>query len=160
MTLESSPRQRKTRQGDAVVTALSGSTNFRSAQDVYAQLRSEGSKVGLSTVYRHLQTLSDAGAVDVILTADGETNYRLCSDSVDGSHHHHLVCRSCGHTVEVEGKPSSGGRRTPPAKTGSPRSRTPSRSSVCVSVVPPRQMLLRQCGASSAVQAMVLRRCR
>ena len=32
-------------------------------------------------------------------TEDGEAIYRRCSDT----HHHHLVCRSCGATVEVEG---------------------------------------------------------
>ena len=39
---------------------------FRSAQDIYADLRSAGEAVGLSTVYRHLQSLADAGGVDVI----------------------------------------------------------------------------------------------
>ena len=43
--------------------------------------------------------LADEGAVDVLRTADGESAYRRCTDS----HHHHLVCRSCGRTVEVEG---------------------------------------------------------
>jgi Fur family ferric uptake transcriptional regulator len=40
----------------------------------------------------------------VIHTADGETTYRLCGASAERKHHHHLVCRSCGHTVEIEGR--------------------------------------------------------
>jgi Fur family ferric uptake transcriptional regulator len=43
--------------------------------------------------------LSEAGEVDVLRTADGEAAYRRCSRG----HHHHLVCRRCGRTVEVEG---------------------------------------------------------
>jgi Fur family ferric uptake transcriptional regulator len=96
-------RQRKTKQGDAVIAALGHLTGFRSAQDVYAILRQQGDSVGLSTVYRHLQALATDGSVDVIVTPEGESNYRLCSDSRQG-HHHHLVCRRCGHTEEVEGQ--------------------------------------------------------
>src|SRR5581483_10165218 len=76
---------------------------FRSAQDVYAVLRARGAAVGLSTVYRHLQALVDDGAVDVIHNADGEATYRYCGAPGSG-HHHHLVCRSCGRTEEVEGR--------------------------------------------------------
>jgi Fur family ferric uptake transcriptional regulator len=55
--------------------------------------------VGLSTVYRTLQQLADSAEVDVLRSDDGEARYRRCS----AGHHHHLVCRSCGRTVEVAG---------------------------------------------------------
>jgi Fur family ferric uptake transcriptional regulator len=96
-------RQRSTRQGSAVRAALQAAGGFRSAQDVYAVLRGDGAAVGLSTVYRHLQTLVDDGVVDVIHTADGEATYRYCGEPGAG-HHHHLVCRTCGRTEEVEGR--------------------------------------------------------
>jgi Fur family ferric uptake transcriptional regulator len=96
-------RQRSTRQGAAVRDALRVAGGFRSAQDVYAVLRAKDSAVGLSTVYRHLQALVDDGVVDVIHTPDGEATYRYCGDPGTG-HHHHLVCRSCGRTEEVEGR--------------------------------------------------------
>ncbi|GAB3459713.1 transcriptional repressor [Streptomonospora sediminis] len=85
---------------ETVRQALNESTGFRSAQDLYADLRSEGSKIGLTTVYRALQALSDSGEIDVLRTDDGEAVYRAC---ITESHHHHLVCRSCGKAVEVEG---------------------------------------------------------
>ncbi|MBO2446517.1 transcriptional repressor [Actinomadura barringtoniae] len=85
---------------DAVREALAECQGFRSAQDIYADLRSDGSKIGLTTVYRALQALSDSGEVDVLRTADGEAVYRACRTD---EHHHHLVCRACGRTVEVEG---------------------------------------------------------
>ncbi len=89
---------RATRQRAAVASALATVTDFRSAQELHDLLKSRGEAVGLTTVYRALQSLADAGQVDV-LRSDGEALYRRCSTG----HHHHLVCRSCGHTVEVEG---------------------------------------------------------
>jgi Fur family ferric uptake transcriptional regulator len=84
--------------------ALATAGGFRSAQDVYAVLRADGDSVGLSTVYRHLQALVADGVVDVIHTPDGETTYRFCGDPDQGRHHHHLVCRECGRTAEIEGR--------------------------------------------------------
>ncbi len=83
--------------------ALAEAGGFRSAQDVYAALRSEGDTVGLSTVYRHLQAFADQGLVDVIHTPEGESTYRYCGEATQ-SHHHHLVCRRCGHAEEIEGR--------------------------------------------------------
>ena len=94
------PGLRTTRQRTAVADVLSRIDGFRSAQDLHDLLRHEGASVGLTTVYRHLQALSDAGQVDVLRTDDGETVYRRCPTE---SHHHHLVCRTCGRSVEVEG---------------------------------------------------------
>jgi Fur family ferric uptake transcriptional regulator len=98
------PRQRATKQGEAVRDALQGLAGFHSAQDVYSSLRGDGSGVGLSTVYRHLQNLVDDGVVDIIHTPDGEATYRFCGPAAPGKHHHHLVCRQCGRTEEIEGR--------------------------------------------------------
>jgi Fur family ferric uptake transcriptional regulator len=99
-----STRQRATKQGAAVRDTLRTAGGFRSAQDVYTRLRSDGEAVGLSTVYRHLQSLVDDGVVDVIHTPDGEATYRYCGDAEEQRHHHHLVCRACGRTEEIEGR--------------------------------------------------------
>jgi Fur family ferric uptake transcriptional regulator len=93
------PGARPTRQRRAVAAALQSFDDFRSAQDIHDLLRQSGENVGLSTVYRTLQALADGGEVDMLRTEDGEAIYRRCSTE----HHHHLVCRSCGRTVEVEG---------------------------------------------------------
>ena len=90
---------RPTRQRRAVASALQSIEDFRSAQDIHDLLRRSGENVGLSTVYRTLQALADGGEVDMLRTEDGEAVYRRCS----ATHHHHLVCRVCGRTVEVEG---------------------------------------------------------
>ena len=91
--------QRTTRQRTAVADLLGRVDGFRSAQDLHDLLRRDGASVGLTTVYRHLQSLSEAGQVDVLRTGDGEAVYRRCPTA---THHHHLVCRSCGRSVEIE----------------------------------------------------------
>ncbi|HEX4175438.1 MAG TPA: Fur family transcriptional regulator [Acidimicrobiales bacterium] len=90
---------RRTRQGDAVLNVVLGSDNFRSAQDIHAELRSAGETVGLTTVYRHLALLTEEGQVDALQTAEGELVYRRCHSD---QHHHHVVCRLCGRGTEVE----------------------------------------------------------
>jgi len=90
---------RSTRQRAAVAAALDEVDEFRSAQELHDMLKHKGDSVGLTTVYRTLQSLADAGEVDVLRTSDGESVYRRCSS---GEHHHHLVCRVCGRTVEIE----------------------------------------------------------
>ena len=93
------PRRRTTRQQTAVIEALSAREDFTSAQDLHASLRGAGAKVGLATVYRTLAAMAAAGEIDTLRTDEGEAVYRQCSTG----HHHHLVCRSCGRTVEIEG---------------------------------------------------------
>jgi Fur family ferric uptake transcriptional regulator len=90
---------RPTRQRRAVAAALAEFDDFRSAQEIHEALKADGTNVGLSTVYRALQAMADAGELDMLRSEAGEAVYRRCS----GSHHHHLVCRDCGATVEVEG---------------------------------------------------------
>ncbi len=43
--------------------------------------------------------MAEEGDVDVVRNPDGESTYRRCSDG----HHHHLTCRDCGRTVEIDG---------------------------------------------------------
>lgn len=90
---------RSTKQRTAVIEALECFDDFRSSQEIHDYLRHRGDTVGLTTVYRTLTALAESGDVDVIVREDGESVYRSCSDT----HHHHLVCRSCGKTVEVDG---------------------------------------------------------
>jgi Fur family ferric uptake transcriptional regulator len=99
MTSTEPSAPRTTPQRQAVLDALAGVEDFRSAQQVHELLSSRGSRIGLATVYRTLALYADHGLVDVLRSEDGEAIYRRCSET----HHHHLVCRSCGATVEVEG---------------------------------------------------------
>jgi Fur family ferric uptake transcriptional regulator len=91
--------QRQTKQRTAIAEILAEVDDFRSAQQLHDDLRHRGVAVGLTTVYRCLQSLTAAGEIDFLINDEGETVYRKCS----GEHHHHLVCRTCGATVEIAG---------------------------------------------------------
>lgn len=88
---------RATRQRAAIAGLLDTLEEFRSAQELHDELRQRGENIGLTTVYRTLQSMASAGLLDTLRNDTGESVYRRCSDH----HHHHLVCRSCGSTVEV-----------------------------------------------------------
>jgi Fur family ferric uptake transcriptional regulator len=90
---------RTTRQRTAIASLLTDVSGFHSAQSLHAMLRDRGEHLGLTTVYRTLQSLAEAGEVDVMRQDSGEQLYRRCGEG----HHHHLVCRHCGEAVEVDG---------------------------------------------------------
>lgn len=104
-TAETTPRafaeagRRDTRQRRALREHLAESESFVSAQQIYDDLRAGEERVGLATIYRTLQVMAEAGEVDALRTDDGEMLYRKCGPR----HHHHLVCRNCGLTVELDG---------------------------------------------------------
>ena len=117
---------RNTRQRGEVLALLEQMDDFRTPQQLHLDLRQRGAKVGLTTVYRTLQLLVDAGEVDTMRLPSGEQLYRRCGRA----HHHHLVCRRCGTTVEVEGPAVERWADKLAADTASPRSATRWRSSV------------------------------
>ena len=90
--------RRVTRPRMLIERLMANAHGFVTAQEVAAMLRAEGTAVGTTTVYRNLREMADLGNLDVI-HIDGEARYRSC---LDRRHHHHIVCRSCGTTVEVE----------------------------------------------------------
>lgn len=94
------PQERSTRQKRALAGLLDASDGFLSAQELHAELQARGENVALTTVYNQLRALAEAGELDSLRSDDGETRYRRCATE---NHHHHLVCRVCGRTVEVEG---------------------------------------------------------
>ncbi|MBP6043734.1 MAG: transcriptional repressor [Rhodoluna sp.] len=91
-------KRRNTRQKDAVRHTLGETFGFVSAQQLHQVLKNHGSTIGLATVYRALADLAEAGEADSLQSKDGELLYRACTTS----HHHHLICRVCGKTVEIE----------------------------------------------------------
>lgn len=92
------PARRNTPQKAAVKHALGEATGFVSAQQLHQTLKKHGSTIGLATVYRTLADLAQSGEADSLQSKDAEVLYRACTTS----HHHHLICRECGLTLEIE----------------------------------------------------------
>lgn len=93
--------QRNTPQREAVRAALAEERGFVSAQGLHETLRAQGSRIGLATVYRSLAALAQAGEADCLQSPEGENLFRSCETR---AHHHHLICRVCGDTRELEAR--------------------------------------------------------
>lgn len=98
MTTEEPKKTRSTAQKAVIGTALENERRFVSAQQLHRTLEDQGHTVGLATVYRQLNSLSESGYADSITIAETQL-FRACSQD---EHHHHLVCENCGRAVEVE----------------------------------------------------------
>jgi Fur family ferric uptake transcriptional regulator len=78
----------------AVVELLGRQDCCLTAQEIFDRLRSEGRRVGIATVYRVLDQLSEHGLVQRVDVGAGTALYEAALPT--GEHHHHLVCAGCG----------------------------------------------------------------
>jgi Fe2+ or Zn2+ uptake regulation protein len=68
------------------------------ADDVYAEVRDRIGSVSRQAVYDALGVLTDKGVLRRIEPARSPARYE---DRI-GDNHHHLICRVCGRTVDVD----------------------------------------------------------
>ena len=73
-----------------------------SAEDVYGILRENESEIGLATVYRALDLLSELGILVQVDFGDGCARYELNTADPKIHHHHHLICVKCRKVIEFE----------------------------------------------------------
>ena len=73
-----------------------------SAEDVYGILQRRESEIGLATVYRALDLLSELGILVKIDFGDGCARYELNTADPNIHHHHHLICIKCKKVIEFE----------------------------------------------------------
>jgi Fur family ferric uptake transcriptional regulator len=72
-----------------------------SAEDVHNIVRQQSSEIGLATVYRTLELLSDMDVLQKMDFGDGRSRYEI-NEANSEHHHHHLICLSCGKVKEFE----------------------------------------------------------
>ncbi len=73
-----------------------------SAEDVHGLLRDKRSEIGLATVYRSLELLSELGILQKIEFGDGCSRYEVNTLDPTQHHHHHLICTKCDKVIEFE----------------------------------------------------------
>lgn len=71
-----------------------------SAEEVHALLRENKAEIGLATVYRSLELLSDMDILHKIDFGDGRSRYELNDEDSKRHQHHHLICLKCGSVKE------------------------------------------------------------
>ncbi|MCX7780572.1 MAG: transcriptional repressor [Negativicutes bacterium] len=72
-----------------------------SAEDVYQIVRQRAPEIGLATVYRTLELLSELEVLQKLDFGDGRSRYEI-NETNTPHHHHHLICLSCGKVKEFE----------------------------------------------------------
>lgn len=78
----------------SVVELLGRQDCCLTAQQIFDRLRAEGRRVGIATVYRVIEQLSERGLVQRVDVGAGTARYEAAQPT--GEHHHHLVCDDCG----------------------------------------------------------------
>jgi Fur family transcriptional regulator, ferric uptake regulator len=78
----------------AVIEALGAQTCCLSVPEIHDLVRKRRPRVGIASVYRALETLTELGLVHRLELGSGGAHYEPAEPS--GDHHHHLVCGDCG----------------------------------------------------------------
>jgi len=95
------PRERVTRQRDAIEGAIAAAERPMSPGDVLARARKTVNSLGLATVYRNLKLLVAEGVVRVINLPGDSPRYEMARTP----HHHHFQCTTCQRVYDVPGCP-------------------------------------------------------
>ncbi len=85
---------------EAILEILSNVAGHLSAEDIYIKVHPKYPNIGLTTVYRTLDVLSDLGMVYKFDFGDGRTRYELAEGPKGSHHHHHLVCTNCNRVID------------------------------------------------------------
>ncbi|MDD4956812.1 MAG: Fur family transcriptional regulator [Candidatus Omnitrophica bacterium] len=83
----------------AIIDVLQCTPGHLSAEDIYMKVHEMCPQIGLTTVYRTLEVLTDMGLLSKFDFGDGRARY----ESVNGAgtkHHHHLVCTGCRRVID------------------------------------------------------------
>lgn len=67
-----------------------------SAEEVHLLLKQQSSEIGLATVYRSLELLSELGILQKLDFGDGRSRYEVNVTNDKEHQHHHLICMQCG----------------------------------------------------------------
>lgn len=84
---------------EAILNVFAENPKHLSAEEVFLSVHEKYPGVGLATVYRTVDLLTQVGLVFKFDFGDGKSRYELASEAVKG-HHHHMVCTRCGRIVD------------------------------------------------------------
>lgn len=81
-------------------TVIDNQGKHLSTEEIYDIVKKDCPEIGLATVYRTLQLLSELDVLSKLSLDDGCVRYEL-NNHEDDHQHHHLICTSCGNVFEV-----------------------------------------------------------
>ncbi len=74
------------------------------AEEIYDYVREKFPEIGIATVYRTIQVLSELNLIDKLNLDDGYVRYEISKGSQEETshHHHHLICLDCGNVYAFQ----------------------------------------------------------
>jgi Fur family ferric uptake transcriptional regulator len=117
------PRERQTRQRDALLQALQGSARALTPVELCALAQQQVATLNLSTVYRQLNALQELGVVTRVDLPGQSARYEAaCAQHHHGvgtqgeqdHHHHHFHCTQCDRVFPIHACPGTMAELAPP----------------------------------------------
>jgi Fur family ferric uptake transcriptional regulator len=90
--------QRVTPQRLFILGAFASPGEHLTAEEVFERVGPLAPAVNRSTVYRTLELFRDLGLISETDLGGGVRQYEI----LDDQRHHHLICRKCGHMIELD----------------------------------------------------------
>ncbi len=88
---------RRTNQRDLILEIFLSTEDHLTSEDLHNIVHKKDPTVGLTTVYRTLKLLTEAGLAREVGFGDGKTYYE---HHYNHEHHDHMICTECGKVIE------------------------------------------------------------
>lgn len=82
----------------AILDALAANPYYMTPDEVWRNIKERFKRIGLPTIYRNLEELSESGIISKVIHPDRKLYYYFCKNK---EHHHHFVCLSCRRVDEI-----------------------------------------------------------
>jgi len=83
----------------AILAILEDEFVYLSPEDIWKRLKERFERIGLPTVYRNLEELSEGGIISKVIHPNRQLYYFFCKNT---DHHHHFICVSCRRVEDVQ----------------------------------------------------------
>jgi Fur family ferric uptake transcriptional regulator len=83
----------------AILNVFTKNPKHLSAEEIFLSVHKKYPGIGLATVYRTLDLLTQMGLILKFDFGDRRSRYELASETKKG-HHHHMVCSRCGRIID------------------------------------------------------------
>ncbi|MBC7329634.1 transcriptional repressor [bacterium] len=87
---------------EIILDVLSRAPGHFSADEIFFMVKQMYPQIGLATIYRTLELLSNMGLVHKLDFGEGKARYELAQGPETKGHHHHLICLRCHKVIDYE----------------------------------------------------------
>jgi len=82
----------------ALLDILMNESAYLSPEEIWQRMKNQFRRIGLPTVYRNLEELSERNIISKVTHPNRQLYYYFCANR---SHHHHFVCLSCRNVEDI-----------------------------------------------------------